>query len=202
MNREIILLLFPVLAAFFIPIGTLVSRDFGKLIILISFLAGIVYSIILFPGIMMQSKSVIIGNWMPPFGINLFFSPLTLGAAALIYGIASLVLFYDIQNTDSKRGQYYLLYSLFVTASIGLVLTGDLFNIFVFLEIAGITSFALIADGDKNSGPSGSLKYLIQVQLSTLIMAAGIALLYSATGVLNIANLAKFNLLSWTIFIM
>lgn len=196
MNREAIILLFPVLAAFMIPAGTIISWNFGKLLSLLAYLAGIIYGLLLMPLVMVRARSVTIGNWPPPFGINLFFSPLTLGLVLFIFLLALFILIFDLQNTENKKGQYYLLFNLLVTASAGLILTGDLFNIFVFLELAGIASFSMIAAGRNSAGiPQGALKYLIQSQLATLLMLGGIGLLYSATGILNIAFLSRFEAL-------
>ncbi len=192
MNREVIILLFPLLATFMIPAGTIISKNFGRVLSLLAYAAGIIYGLLLMPLIIVRARSVIIGNWLPPFGINLFFSPLTLGLVLFIFFLALSILLFDLKNTESKKGQYYLLFNLLVTASAGLILTGDLFNIFVFLEIAGIASFSMIAAGRSNAGSSGALKYLIQAQLTTLLMLGGIGLLYSATGVLNIAFLSNF----------
>jgi formate hydrogenlyase subunit 3/multisubunit Na+/H+ antiporter MnhD subunit len=208
MNREVIILLFPLLAAFMIPAGTIISKYFGRVLSLLAYVAGIIYGLLLMPLIMIRARSVIIGNWLPPFGINLFFSPLTLGLVLFIFLLALCILLFDLKNTESKKGQYYLLFNLLVTASAGLILTCDLFNIFVFLEIAGIASFSMIAAGRNSAGsvgaqsqhgsaqcPQGALKYLIQAQLTTLLMLGGIGLLYSATGVLNIAFLSSFEAL-------
>lgn len=192
MNREVVILLFPLLAAFMIPAGTIISNNFGRVLSLLAYVAGIIYGLLLMPLIMVRARSVIIGNWLPPFGINLFFSSLTLGLVLFIFLLALCILLFDLKNTESKKGQYYLLFNLLVTASAGLILTGDLFNIFVFLEIAGIASFSMIAAGRNSAGSSGALKYLIQAQLTTLLMLGGIGLLYSATGVLNIAFLSSF----------
>lgn len=193
MNYEILLLLFPLTAVFLIPLGTVISKKFGRLLSLLSYAASIGYGIYLFPSVFEHSRSVVLGNWIPPFGINLFLSPFTLGMVILIYSAAALVIIYDLQN-EKKNGQYYLLYSLFVMASAGMVLTGDIFNLFVFLEIGGISAFALIAAGTSSYGSTGGLKYLIQAQVASLAMLAGIALIYSASGVLNIAVLSQFQM--------
>ena len=192
MNQAILLLLFPAAAALITPAGSVVSKRFGRWLALAAYVAGIVYGVIIYPQIAAGSVSVIVGNWKPPFGINLWVSPLSLGLVLLVYTVAAFVLFSDLASGIKRRSQFHLLYSLLVMASIGLILTADLFNIFVFLEIAGIATFALIASGKEGSGPAGSLRYLILAQLTTLLMLAGIGLLYSATGVLNIASISGF----------
>lgn len=198
MNNAVILLLFPVGAAFLIPLGLIISKQFGRLLGLVSYAAGALYGILLLPGVFSGPVSIIIGNWRPPFGINLFLSPLTLGIAVLIYVLAFFVIVFDLQNTKAKKGQYYLLYSLMVFSALGMVLTGDLFNLFVFLEIGGIASFACIGAGEGDDAAisgKGGLKYLIQAQLTSLLMLGGIALVYSAVGALNIAFIARFDFL-------
>ena len=192
MNQAILLLLFPAFAALVTPAGSAVSPRFGRGLALLSYLAGIVYGVVIYPQIAASPVSVIVGNWRPPYGINLFVSPLSLGLVLLIFVVAGIVLVSDVASGKERRSQFYLLYSLLTMASVGLVLTGDLFNIFVFLEIAGIATFALVASGREGSGPAGSLRYLILAQLTTLLMLAGLGLVYSATGVLNIASLSSF----------
>ena len=194
MNREIILLLIPAAAAFCIPALTLVKKTWGRTISALAMLAGAAYAAFLMPAVLDSPVSVIIGNWQPPFGINLYISPFSLGVVFLLYAAAFLTLVFDFGAAGERKGQYYLLYDLVVLAAAGMVFTADLFNLFVFLEISGIASFALIA-GERN-GEAGSLTYLIQAQLTGLLMLAGIALVYSAQGVLNTAYLsaaAPFN---------
>lgn len=192
MNQAILLLLFPAAAALITPAGSVVSARFGRYLALLAYAAGIVYGVVLYPQIAAAPQSVIVGGWKPPFGINLFVSPLSLGLVVLVYFVAVVVLVSDIAAERSRRSQFYLLYSLLVMASIGIILTADLFNLFVFLEIAGIATFALVANGRRGSGSAGSLRYLVLAQMTTLLMLAGIGLAYSATGVLNIASLSEF----------
>jgi formate hydrogenlyase subunit 3/multisubunit Na+/H+ antiporter MnhD subunit len=213
MNQEIILLLFPVAAGFLIPLTHLrrgtkagtggagtaartgavtgaLNFSLAQLLVLLSFAAGAVYGAFLLPGLFTRPVSVVIANWLPPFGINLYFSPLTVGTAAVIYAVGFLVTLFDIRNSEKREPNYYLLYALMVFSSIGMVTTGDLFNLFVFLEIGGIASFACVGRGNRFFGAKGGITYLIQAQLLSLLMLAGIIFVYSASGVLNIGALA------------
>ena len=72
----------------------------------------------------------------------------------------------------------------------GVILTGDFFNLFVFLEIASIASYALVAFGVEAEELEASFKYLILGGVSSVIILFGIALLYSATGTLNMAHMS------------
>jgi formate hydrogenlyase subunit 3/multisubunit Na+/H+ antiporter MnhD subunit len=189
MNQAILLLLFPAAAALIMPLGGVVWPRFGRMLSILSYLAGLAYGALLFPAVFTKPESIVIGNWPPPFGINLFVSPLSLGLVLLVYLAAALLLIF---GDGERKAQFYLLYSLLVMSAVGLILTADLFNVFVFLEIASISTFALIAAGRPESAPAGSLRYLVLAQLTALLMLAGIALVYSATGVLNIASLSSF----------
>ncbi len=164
--------------------------SFAQLLVLLSFAAGAVYGAFLLPGLFTRPVSVVIANWLPPFGINLYFSPLTVGTAVVIYAVGFLVTLFDIRNSEKREPNYYLLYALMVFSSIGMVTTGDLFNLFVFLEIGGIASFACVGRGNRFFGAKGGITYLIQAQLLSLLMLAGIIFVYSASGVLNIGALA------------
>lgn len=214
MNREIILLLFPIAAGFLVPLTHprnrakagasstgpgvpseaaghgAVNFSFAQLLVLLSFTGGAVYGALLLPGLFERSVSVVIANWLPPFGINLFFSPLTAGTAVVIYTVGFLVTLFDIKNSEKREPNYYLLYALMVFSSIGMVMTGDLFNLFVFLEIGGIASFACVGRGNRFGGARGGITYLIQAQFLSLLMLAGIIFVYSASGALNIGALA------------
>ena len=187
-NSAIILLLIPAAAGLVIPAFTLISKGFGRLLSFLAFLAGAIYGGFLLPSVMEESISVVVAGWLPPYGINLVLTPASLGFLVLAFSVAALAVFFDLVNGRERKGQYYLLLSLTVMASGGMLLTGDLFNLFVFIEVAGIASFALIAAGNPHSGAGGALRYLIPAQLTSLLMLGGIGLLYSAAGSLNLAG--------------
>lgn len=187
-NAAIILLVIPAATGLVVPAFTLISKGFGRLLSFLGFLAAAVYGGFLLPLVMEESFSLVVAGWLPPYGINLVFTPASLGFLVLSFSVAALVVFFDLFNGRERKGQYYLLLSLTVMASGGMMLTGDLFNLFVFLEIAGIASFALIAAGNPHSGAGGALRYLIPAQITTLLMLGGIGLIYSAVGSLNLAG--------------
>jgi formate hydrogenlyase subunit 3/multisubunit Na+/H+ antiporter MnhD subunit len=130
-----------------------------------------------------------LGGWGPPFGINLYLSPLSVGFGIVVYLLA---LFIHINDMGKGRsGRYNLLFSLFVFASLGMMQTGDLFNLFIFIEISSIAVIALTSAVSPRSGSRGAVKYLIPSGLLSMLMLASIALLYSSHGTLNIAHLAS-----------
>ncbi len=109
---------------------------------------------------------------------------------ALITGIYSGS--YISHAIPKEKGKYfYCLFSLMVAGMSGICLTGDLFNTFVFLEVASISSYALVAIQSTRDSFEASLKYTLVGAISSLFFLFGIALLYSATGSLNIGYISK-----------
>ena len=138
----------------------------------------------------------IVGGWKPvnniPIAIYLVldgFSGFMLGVINLI---AFLAAFYSISyiRKFTAGNNYYALLCLMVAGMNGVVLTGDLFNLFVFLEVASIASYALVAFGVEREELEASFKYQVLGGLASLFILMGIGLLYWTTGTLNIADIS------------
>ena len=136
-----------------------------------------------------------IGNWQPPYGIEYVVDGLSgfvlmfvsaLGAIVLSYGKASI----DEEIPHSKHYLFYATYLLCMTGLMGMCITGDLFNVFVFLEISSLSSYALISLGKTRRAPLAALQYLILGTIGATFVLIGIGLLYQMTGTLNMADIA------------
>jgi formate hydrogenlyase subunit 3/multisubunit Na+/H+ antiporter MnhD subunit len=200
MHHEVLLLVIPIAAAFLAPLVARRSRAGAEAIALCAYVGALAYAVALFPAVLGSPRAVIVAGWRPPLGIALFVSPLSLGAAALIYLTASLISVANLgRYGDGESPRGVPLRALFVLGAVGMVLTADLFNAFVFLEIAGIAAFALVAAGraagsGEGAEPwaassSGALRYLVAAQVASLFMLLGMGLLYSATGLLTMPSL-------------
>lgn len=92
-----------------------------------------------------------VGGWVPPFGIALVLDGLSSFMLVTVNLIALLVAIYSVsymrQYTDKPK--FFTLFSLMLCGMNGIIITGDLFNLFVFLEIASIASYALVAFGTE-----------------------------------------------------
>ncbi len=137
-----------------------------------------------------------IGNWKPPYGIEYVVDSLSgfvlmfvsaLGAIVLTYGKASI----DDEIPHSKHYLFYATYLLCMTGLMGMCITGDLFNVFVFLEISSLSSYALISLGKTRRAPLAALQYLILGTIGATFVLLGIGLLYQMTGTLNMADIAN-----------
>jgi formate hydrogenlyase subunit 3/multisubunit Na+/H+ antiporter MnhD subunit len=181
----VLFLVLPLVSAFLAPIGGLVRKRFGTWLNILIYAAGCTLGVLL---VNQPASVVVLGGWEPPFGINLYAGPLGASFGTLIYALA---LFIHIADLDKGRpAAYNLLFSLFVFSSVGMLLTGDLFNLFIFVEIGSIAVIALGSAASMKAGSRGALKYLVPSGLLSMIMLAGIALIYAALGTLNIAHIA------------
>ena len=184
----ILFLILPLFSAFLAPLAGLVRPKHGTILNLLIYAAGAVMGIVLLTNLQ-GSSALILGGWRPPFGINLYLSPVSLGFGIVVYILALLLHVYDLGK--GRSGRYNLLFSLFVFASLGMMQTGDLFNLFIFIEIGSIALIALVPSTHIRSGSRGALKYLVPSGLLSMFMLASIALLYSSLGTLNIAHVAQ-----------
>ncbi|MEA1899497.1 MAG: monovalent cation/H+ antiporter subunit D family protein, partial [Thermodesulfobacteriota bacterium] len=93
-------------------------------------------------------------------------------------------------NLPEKTVPFYTLFLLLVTGLMGIVITGDVFNLFVFLEISALSCYALIAIGEEGA-PMATFNYVIIGTIGACFYLLGIGYLYIATGSLNMADLAN-----------
>lgn len=133
-----------------------------------------------------------LGGWSPPWGINLAVDGLNLLVALIVAGVALLVAVYSVVYMERDHGleKYYTLLLLAVAGSMGVALTGDIFNLYVFFEIMSISSYALVAFRRNWDSMEAGMKYLIIGSLGTSFILLAIALMYGLVGSLNIADLA------------
>ena len=139
-----------------------------------------------------------LGGWKPPLGIEYRIDAANALVLFLISGISSLVLLYAVESVRFEirkisHSLFYCCYLLCFAGLLGVVATGDAFNIFVFLEISSLSTYVLIAAGaerDKRA-LTASFDYLIMGTIGATFFVIGLGFLYMATGTLNLADLAQ-----------
>lgn len=135
-----------------------------------------------------------LGGWPPPIGIAYYVDYLN----GLVLPVVSIVALLNLisskkiveQQFPDKRGPFYTLYVLQVTGLLGIVVTGDAFNLYVLLEIASLTGYGLLAMGEERA-PLASLNYLYMGTIGACFYLLGIGYLYIVTGSLNMVDLAR-----------
>ena len=140
--------------------------------------------------------SYAIGNWPPPWGIEYRVDRLASFVLVLVAGIAAVVLPYTRRSIEDEipARQHYLFYTMFLlclTGLLGITITGDAFNIFVFLEISSLSSYVLIALGRDRRAVVAAYQYLIMGTIGATFIVIGVGLLYLMTGTLNLADMAQ-----------
>ena len=135
-----------------------------------------------------------IGSWPAPWGIQYYIDAVSAFVLVLVTAIAAITLLASRQLVEneidaSKHSLFYTAFLLCFTGLIGIVATGDAFNVFVFLEISSISSYAMIAMGDNRKALTASYEYLIMGTIGATFILIGIGLLYMQTGTLNMHDI-------------
>lgn len=187
----------PLAAAFLIPI---IGRFFGGFQ---KTLSSVVFAFLSFLSLyFMFSRDqntyiYMIGGWEPmngiPIAIYFTLDGLTVFMLTIINLISFFAAFYAISYIKrfTAENNFYALFCLMVGGMNGVVLTGDLFNLFVFLEIAVIASYALVAFGIEKNELEASFKYQVLGGIASILILFGIGMIYWKTKTLNIADVSS-----------
>lgn len=133
------------------------------------------------------------GSWRPPIGITLVVDGLSVFMLVIINFIALMAVLFSINYMDHFTAKYkfYALFLLLIGGMNGISITGDLFNLFVFIEISAIASYVLVAFGIGQEELEAAFKYMVLAEVGSLMILLSIALIYAATGTLNMADIAQ-----------
>jgi len=168
------------------------------------FLAVIGTGSALFCAIMLQGAvtggtgfSYFLGNWPPPWGIEFVVDPVSAYTVLVMAALAFVATLFArnallAEIAEGDAGKAYAAWLLACGGLSGLVLTGDAFNLFVFLEISALSSVILIALGagkDRRALIAG-YNYLVIGAVGATFYVIGVGFIYAVTGSLNMADLA------------
>lgn len=136
-----------------------------------------------------------VGGWEPvnriPIGIHMVLDAFTIIILCIVNLIGFLSVVYSISYISryTSENYFYALFCLMVAGMNGVVLSGDLFNIYVFLEISAISSYALVAFGVERDELEATFKYQVLGGLASFLILFGIGFIYWKTKTLNIADI-------------
>ncbi|WP_107038867.1 complex I subunit 5 family protein [Brumimicrobium mesophilum] len=156
--------------------------------------AGIVIGGLLFSRVWENGiQSIQLGNWEAPFGISMVADTLAVSLILLTNIVAFALSIYSTENMVSSRVKfgYYAIFHFLIMGLSGAFLTGDLFNLYVWFEVIIISSFVLLTIGGRKIQIEGAVKYFTLNMISSIIFLTGIAMVYGATGSLNMAELSR-----------
>jgi multicomponent Na+:H+ antiporter subunit D len=139
--------------------------------------------------------SYVMGGWAVPQGIEYRVDLLNAFVLMLVTSVGAVVMLYAKKSVafeiDShQQAWFYTMYLLCLAGLLGITVTGDAFNVFVFLEISSLATYVLIALGRHRRGLLASYQYLIVGTIGATFYVIGVALLYVVTGSLNLVDIA------------
>jgi multicomponent Na+:H+ antiporter subunit D len=191
----ILIILIPLMTSYSIPLLGWRWRGAGYYLALLAIGASLVCSLILLYTVLtVGTIHYHLGGWLPPWGIEYVIDPLNGFMGVVVCIISFLVTLSSRESVDKelpdKKVRFYTIYLLLFTGLMGILVTGDVFNLYVFLEIASLTAYALIAIGEDGA-PLAAFNYIIMGTIGACFYLLGVGYLYIVTGSLNIADLAK-----------
>lgn len=136
-----------------------------------------------------------LGGWAPPWGIEFRVDLLSAFVLLIVTAIASLVMVFAQASVEQeipheRIARFYAALLLVFAGLAGIVVTGDAFNVFVFLEISSLASYAVISMGRDRRAINAAFQYLVMGTIGATFILIGIGFLYMMTGTLNMLDLA------------
>ena len=140
--------------------------------------------------------SYAIGSWPPPWGIEYRVDALSAFVLVAVSLTASFVAPYAQRSiaAEVSRDRQYLMYAMYclsLAGLLGIAITGDAFNLFVFLEISSLASYVLVALGRRRQALIAAYQYMLMGTVGATFYVIGVGLLYLMTGTLNLADMAE-----------
>lgn len=192
----VLIVLLPLTAALLSPFFSYFHKQMGKWVAVASLFGAFLCSV----GLLMQTVQdggqavhYWMGNWAPPLGIEFVIDPVNAIIVTMITFLAMMTAIFSTPFLKKSNwlymGGYYTLMALLCVGLSGMTLTGDVFNLYVYLEIASLSGYGLIALGG-NKGTLAAFRYLLIGTIAASLYLLGIGFLYAMTGSLNMADLS------------
>ena len=191
MNNVVLMFALPLLAAFLLPIVSRMSDTAGRLFGPLVLVVNIVIGLQAWSAVTDTTLVIAIGGFQPPLGITFYVDRL-----ALLFAIAislGILLLWPARGDGEDRVRAATLTLVLTSATTGLALSGDLFNIYVFYELTAVASYGLAAARGTGAAYAATLRYAVISSFGAALMLVGIALVYMTTGTLNLAQLAQLS---------
>lgn len=136
------------------------------------------------------------GSWAAPWGIVYEVDTINAFMLLIVAAIGAIVTPYARHTVDAEvpaeqHNLFYAAWLLCLTGLLGIAITGDAFNVFVFLEISSLSSYVLIAASSDRRALTAAYQYLVLGTIGATFYLIGIGLVYMMTGTLNIADMAE-----------
>jgi multicomponent Na+:H+ antiporter subunit D len=135
------------------------------------------------------------GGWAAPWGIEYRVDVVNAFVLVIVAAIGAIVTPFARDSIEQEIAEeriplFYTMYLLFLAGLMGITITGDVFNLYVFLEISSLATYVLISMGQDRRALTSAFSYLIMGSVGATFIVIGIGLMYVMTGTLNMADLA------------
>lgn len=193
-NLPALLVTGPLAGALLVPVVTLLSARAAEWLVRFASFGVLVAALALFDRVAREGTwTYEMGGWAPPWGIEYVLDPLAVFFAVLIALTSFLGSVYAGSYhrhwRPSARGAFSSLYLLLTSGLLGIVSTGDLFNLFVFFEISALAAYGMLAAGGDRAVIS-TFRYVLVGTVGASFYLLGLGHLYALTGSLNLRDLA------------
>jgi multicomponent Na+:H+ antiporter subunit D len=183
-------ILLPLLGA--ILVALIRGRWGGVAVLIISALTAVAAGRLLVLALQFGPQVYRAGNWAPPQGIVLVADTLSALLALVSSMLAVAAALYTLVSGEQvQRPFYHALFLFMLTALCGIFLTGDLFNLYVFMEMVILSSVILVAMANRPVSAEVTFKYTILSATGSTFLLFGIGLIYGGLGTLNMAHIAQ-----------
>jgi multicomponent Na+:H+ antiporter subunit D len=186
----------PLIFAFLVTMAGLWNRKLCFPLVLIALSACVVFAGGILAVVISGGKPIhyYLGGWTPPWGIEYVIDHLNALILVSVAVISLLVAVYaqktlEQEIHESKLSQFYTLFLLQITGLFGITATGDMFNLYVLLEIASFSAYAIIAMGERGAD-FAAFRYVLFGTIGASAYLLGTGYLYILTGSLNMADVA------------
>jgi multicomponent Na+:H+ antiporter subunit D len=193
----VLIVVTPLIFAFLVNIAGLWNRKLCFPLALISLAASLFFAGGILETVITRGTPIhyYLGGWNPPWGIAYFIDHLNAYIATIVAAIALFVVIYSKRSIEReipehKIPQLYTLLLLNVTGLLGITVTGDLFNLYVLLEVASFSAYALIAIGEEGA-LIASFRYVVMGTIGACLYLLGVGIVYSMTGSLNMVDVSR-----------
>jgi len=191
----VLIVIIPLMCALITPLVGLLRKNFCYPWVILSLAVSTTCSVMTLNTVLHHGViHYYLGNWHPPWGIEYVIDHLNAMMLVLVSATALLVSIYSKKSVEQelpdKVVYFYTVFLLQVTGFLGIVITGDVFNLYVFLEIASLAGYALIAIGEEGA-PLASFRYVVLGTVGACFYLLAVGYLYVATGSLNMGDLAE-----------
>ncbi len=195
-HAPVLIVLLPLTASLLCMLLSRISKNLGSWVVMASIVGAFANACIVLQHVLAAGGKTWhywMGGWEPPIGIEFALDPLNSILAVVVTFLSALISLYSrpfVKDEDWLHvGGYYTLFGLLTVGMCGMVITGDVFNLYVYLEILSLSGYGLIALGGRKS-MLAAFRYLLIGTIAASLYLLGVGYLYAMTGTLNMADLA------------